>query len=48
MKVLVRDLKSTLHKDITKKMCETFAFYMYEKWWQEQEEKYKAKVRILS
>ena len=44
MKVFVQELKRTLHKDINKKMCETLAFFMYEKWWQEQEEKYKTKV----
>ena len=38
------ELKNTLHKDINKKICETFAFYLYDKWWAEQEEKYKAKV----
>ncbi len=44
MDAFVQDLKLTLQKDINKKMCETFAFYMYDKWWQEQEEKYKLKV----
>ncbi len=48
LRVFVEDLKNILHKDITKKMCETFAFYMFEKWWQEQEEKYKAKVNLTS
>lgn len=45
--VFVNDLKRTLQKDIKKKMCETFAFYMYDKWWQEQEEKYKARVSLI-
>ena len=40
------DLKQTLSKDIRKRICETYAFYLYDKWWQEQEEKYKSKVRI--
>jgi len=40
----VEDLKGILCKDIKKRMCETFAFIIYDKWWQEQEDKYKAKV----
>ena len=38
------DLKQTLSIDIRKRICETYAFYLYDKWWQEQEEKYKSKV----
>ena len=41
------DLKQTLSKDITKLICEKYVFYLYDKWWQEQEEKYKEKVNLL-
>lgn len=44
MAAFVKELKRTLRKDITKRMCETYAFYLYDKWWSEQEEKYKSKV----
>ena len=40
------DLKQILSKDINKRICETYAFYLYDKWWQEQEEKYKSKVNF--
>jgi hypothetical protein len=42
------DLKQTLSKDINKRICETYAFYLYDKWWQEQEEKYKSKVNFVN
>ena len=29
-------------------MCETLGFYLLDKWWQEQEIKYKEKVRLYS
>ena len=41
------DLKQTLSKDITKLICEKYVFYLYDKWWQEQEEKYKEKVNLI-
>ena len=41
----MKDLKRTLRKDITKRICETFAFLLFEKWWAEEEVKYKSKVR---
>merc|ERR1712223_1457078 len=40
---VVQDLTRTLTKDIKKRMCETLAFYHFDKWWQEQELKYKQK-----
>ena len=41
---VVQDLTRILTKDIKKRMCETLAFYHFDKWWQEQELKYKQKV----
>ena len=38
-------MRKTLCKDINKKIGETFAFYLYEQWWAENEEKYKASQR---
>ena len=46
--MFVKELKRALTKDMNKKMCETFAFYLYDKWWQEQELKYKEKVSKTS
>ena len=46
-KRFVNELKSQLAADITKRMCETFAFYLYDQWWQDQEVKYKEKVRFV-
>eukprot|EP00095_Tigriopus_kingsejongensis_P000095 maker-scaffold1877_size25834-snap-gene-0.7 protein:Tk00095 transcript:maker-scaffold1877_size25834-snap-gene-0.7-mRNA-1 annotation:"hypothetical protein AND_009677" len=45
---IVKDLKRTLRKDMNKRMCETFAFFLFEKWWQEQEEKYKTRNQRLA
>ena len=33
---------------MNKRMCETFAFYHYDKWWQDQEEKFKQKTQKTS
>ena len=41
--MVVQDLTQTLTKDITKRMCETLGFYLLDKWWAEQEQKYKEK-----
>merc|ERR1719510_779234 len=40
---VVQDLTRILTKDIKKRMCETLAFYHFDKWWMEQETKYKEK-----
>ena len=45
VRVVVQDLTQTLTKDIKKRMCETLGFYLLDKWWAEQEQKYKEKVR---
>ena len=42
--VFVKELKRALIKDIQKRMCESYAFYLYEQWWTEQDKKYKDKV----
>ena len=47
VQAVVQDLTQTLTKDIKKRMCETLGFYLFEKWWQEQETKYKEKVHII-
>ena len=44
VRVVVQDLTQTLTKDINKRMCETLGFYLLDKWWAEQEQKYKEKV----
>merc|ERR1712083_48743 len=43
VQAVVQDLTQTLTKDIKKRMCETLGFYLFERWWQEQETKYKEK-----
>ena len=43
---VVQDLTRILTKDIKKRMCETVAFYHLDKWWMEQETKYKEKVKF--
>ena len=47
VQAVVQDLTQTLTKDIRKRMCETLGFHLFEKWWQEQEIKYKEKVRFI-
>ncbi len=45
----MEDLKRVLHKDINKRMCETYAFLMFDRWWEEQKEKHdKVNVRKTS
>ena len=44
----VKELERALIKDIQKKMFETYAFYLYDQWWTEQEKKYKDKVNKSS
>ena len=44
VQAVVQDLTQTLAKDIRKRMCETLGFHLFEKWWQDQEIKYKEKV----
>lgn len=41
IKIVERELKSILKKDINKKLCESYAFLLFDKWWSEQETKYK-------
>ena len=41
----VKDLKRTLRKDMSKRMCETLAFLLFDNWWKDQEDFYRAKVR---
>ena len=45
MEAVVEDLKMALIKDVKKKIGETFAFYLYDQWWAEKEEKYKTEQR---
>ena len=45
VEAVAEDLKRTLCKDVKKKIGETFAFYLYDQWWAEKEEKYKAEQR---
>jgi uncharacterized membrane protein len=44
VRCFVSELKRALIKDIQKKMVETYAFYLYEQWWTEQDKKYKDRV----
>ena len=44
----MNELKAQLAADITKRMCETLAFYLYDEWWQDQEVKYKERVRYMA
>ena len=37
------ELKQILKKDINKRICETYAFLLFDNWWTEQEVKYKEK-----
>jgi len=41
IKVVENELKSILKKDINKKLCESYAYLLFDKWWSEQETKYK-------
>ncbi|XP_040580169.1 uncharacterized protein Set1 [Lepeophtheirus salmonis] len=45
--VFVRDLKRTIRRDMSKKIGETFAFNLYDEWWQSKENELKNK-RIKS
>lgn len=46
MKVVESELKSILNKDINKKLCESYAFLLFDKWWTEQETKYKREQEL--
>lgn len=48
MNDVVRETKRILEKDINKRICENYAFHLYENWWTEQEQKYKLKVKITN
>ena len=36
IKVVENELKSILKKDINKKLCESYAYLLFDKWWSEQ------------
>lgn len=41
--IVESELKLILKKDINKRVCETYAFLLFDNWWTEQETKYKEK-----
>ena len=43
LKIVETELKQILKKDINKRICETYAFLLFDNWWTEQEVKYKEK-----
>jgi len=46
--LFVDELRRALSKDLQKKMCETYAFNVFDQWWDEREKKHLAKVRTIS
>ena len=41
--IVEAELKQILKKDISKRVCETYAFLLFDNWWTEQEARYKEK-----
>merc|ERR1719266_609341 len=41
--IVETELKQILKKDINKRVCETYAFLLFDNWWTEQETRYKEK-----
>ena len=41
--IVEAELKQILKKDISKRVCETYAFLLFDNWWTEQETRYKEK-----
>ena len=41
LKIVETELKQILKKDINKRICETYAFLLFDNWWTEQEGRYK-------
>ena len=37
VKIVEAELKQILRKDINKRVCETYAFVLYDNWWQGEE-----------
>jgi hypothetical protein len=44
VKIVEKELKQILKKDINKRVCETYAFVLYDHWWQEEEQKHKERL----
>jgi len=42
--IVEKELKQILKKDINKRICETYAFLLYDNWWSEQEMRHKEKM----
>ena len=42
--IVEKELKQILKRDINKRICETYAFLLYDNWWSEQEVRHKEKV----
>ena len=36
IKIVQTELKAILKKDINKKLCESYAYLLFDKWWSEQ------------
>ena len=44
VKIVEAELKQILKKDINKRVCETYAFVLYDNWWMGEEQKHKEKL----
>jgi hypothetical protein len=42
--IVKKELKQILKRDINKRICETYAFLLYDNWWSEQEVRHKDKM----
>ena len=40
--IVEKELKQILKRDINKRICENYAFLLYDNWWSEQEVRHKA------
>ena len=44
--IVEKELKQILKRDINKRICETYAFLLYDNWWSEQDVRHKEKMEI--
>jgi hypothetical protein len=45
-KLVEKELKGILQKDINKKLCESYAFLLFDKWWADKVQQFSAIVLL--
>jgi hypothetical protein len=47
-KLVEKELKGILQKDINKKLCESYAFLLFDKWWADKVQQFSGSTCLIS